>query len=68
MNQAQTHPAPTAGPLDVESVRSDFPTLHQTVNGRPLVYLDSGASAQKPELVIDAMQAYERQDLSLIHI
>ncbi len=67
MNQAQTHPAPTAGPLDVESVRSDFPTLHQTVNGRPLVYLDSGASAQKPELVIDAMQAYERQDHANVH-
>ena len=67
MNQAQTHPAPTAGPLDVESVRSDFPTLHQTVNGRPLVYLDSGASAQKPELVIDAMQAYEQQDHANVH-
>ena len=67
MNPAQTHPASTLCPLDVESVRGDFPALHQTVNGRPLVYLDSGASAQKPEQVIDAMQAYEREDHANVH-
>ncbi len=46
--------------FDVEKVRADFPILSRQVNGRPLVYLDSGASAQKPRVVIDAIaQAYE---------
>ncbi len=45
---------------DVERVRADFPILSQTVYGKPLVYLDSAASAQKPRLVLDAMRdAYE---------
>lgn len=47
---------------DVKKVRSDFPILSRTVNGRPLVYLDNGASAQKPKAVIDAMtHAYEAE-------
>ena len=54
-------------PLDVEAVRKDFPTLHQRVNGRPLVYLDSGASSQKPEQVIHALSEYERRDHSNVH-
>jgi cysteine desulfurase/selenocysteine lyase len=46
--------------FDVERVRADFPILSAKVNGRPLVYLDSGASAQKPRVVIDAItRAYE---------
>ncbi|MTH36562.1 SufS family cysteine desulfurase [Paracoccus limosus] len=46
--------------FDVERVRADFPILSTKVNGRPLVYLDSGASAQKPRVVIDAItRAYE---------
>lgn len=46
--------------LDVERVRADFPILKQSVNGRPLVYLDNAASAQKPVQVLDAMRdAYE---------
>ena len=40
---------------DVEAVRRDFPILSREVNGRPLVYLDNGASAQKPQVVIDAV-------------
>ena len=67
MNQAQATPDATLCPLDVESVRKDFPALHQKVNGRPLVYLDSGASSQKPEQVIDAVQAYERRDHANVH-
>ena len=49
-------------PLDVEAVRRDFPILQQTLpNGRPLAYLDSGASAQKPRVVIDKLaDCYER--------
>ena len=44
---------------DVNRVRADFPILSRQVNGKPLVYLDNGASAQKPQVVIDAMmQAY----------
>jgi cysteine desulfurase / selenocysteine lyase len=48
---AMTKPAA----LDVERVRKDFPILTQTVRGKPLVFLDSAASAQKPRVVIDAM-------------
>ena len=44
---------PTA--LDVERIRQDFPILTQTIRGKPLVFLDSAASAQKPRAVIDAM-------------
>ncbi|MGL4490130.1 MAG: cysteine desulfurase [Rhizobiaceae bacterium] len=40
---------------DVEAIRKDFPILSRTVYGKPLVYLDNGASAQKPQVVIDAM-------------
>ena len=45
---------------DVQAIRADFPILARQVNGKPLVYLDNGASAQKPRVVIDAMShAYE---------
>jgi cysteine desulfurase/selenocysteine lyase len=65
MNTAQIATAARAGyssPLafDVDQVRQDFPILSQEVYGKPLVYLDSGASAQKPRQVINAMfGAYE---------
>jgi len=42
--------------FDVERVRADFPILSRQVHGQPLIYLDSGASAQKPQVVIDAMR------------
>ncbi|MBK8458023.1 MAG: cysteine desulfurase [Phyllobacteriaceae bacterium] len=49
-------------PYDVETIRRDFPILSRTVYGKPLVYLDNGASAQKPRAVIDAMtHAYEHE-------
>ncbi|WP_370286012.1 cysteine desulfurase [Pseudooceanicola nanhaiensis] len=45
--------------MDLEKIRADFPILSREVNGKPLVYLDNGASAQKPQAVIDAVtQAY----------
>ncbi|MCH7832949.1 MAG: cysteine desulfurase [Proteobacteria bacterium] len=51
--------APTAA-YDIERIRADFPILKQKVYGKPLVYLDNGASAQKPRPVLDAMnEAYE---------
>ncbi len=47
---------------DVDVIRRDFPILHREVNGKPLVYLDNGASAQKPQAVIDAIsQAYSME-------
>lgn len=49
------------------SWRSDFPALHQEVQGRPLVYLDSAASAQQPASVIDAIARYEREDHANVH-
>lgn len=49
-------------PYDVEAVRRDFPILAREVHGKPLVYLDNGASAQKPRAVIDAVTyAYENE-------
>jgi len=52
---------------DVERVRADFPVLHQTVNGKPLVYLDNGASSQVPQVVIDRGIFYIEQEHSNIH-
>ncbi len=47
---------------DVQKIRADFPILSREVNGKPLVYLDNGASAQKPQAVIDAMShAYSHE-------
>ncbi len=48
--------------FDVEKIRTDFPILSRDVNGKPLIYLDNGASAQKPQAVIDAVtQAYSME-------
>ncbi len=54
-------------PFDVEAVRSQFAILGREVNGRPLVYLDSAASAQKPEAVIEAMAAQMRGAYANVH-
>jgi cysteine desulfurase / selenocysteine lyase len=53
--------------LDMARVRADFPCLQQTVHGRPLVFLDTAASAQKPAAVIDAMARVLREDYANIH-
>lgn len=53
--------------FDVNSLRADFPILHQEVNGKPLIYLDSAASAQKPQAVLDAISDYYRQDNANVH-
>jgi cysteine desulfurase / selenocysteine lyase len=52
---------------DVERVREDFPVLSQTVNGKPLVYLDNAASAQVPRIVIERGSKYLREEHSNIH-
>ena len=53
--------------MNVESIRRDFPILQRTVNGKPLVYLDSGATAQKPERVIEAVDRMHREQNANIH-
>jgi cysteine desulfurase/selenocysteine lyase len=52
---------------DVERIRADFPVLRQKVNGKPLVYLDNGASSQVPQVVIDRGSMYLEQEHSNIH-
>ena len=53
--------------MDIEQIRADFPILHQEVNGKPLVYLDNGATTQKPQVVIDAIANYYRTTNSNVH-
>ena len=52
---------------DVNEIRLDFPILTREVNGKPLVYLDNGASAQKPKVVIDAIARAYRDEYSNVH-
>ena len=53
--------------LDVEMIRRDFPILSRQVNGKPLVYLDNGASAQKPQVLIDAISQAYSQEYANVH-
>jgi cysteine desulfurase/selenocysteine lyase len=55
------------GGFDVQRVREDFPVLRQTVNGKPLVYLDNAASSQVPQVVIDRGSIYLEDEHSNIH-
>ena len=52
---------------DVTKIRADFPILSREVNGKPLVYLDNGASAQKPQVVIDAITTAYAHEYSNVH-
>lgn len=54
-------------PFDVNAVRAEFPILAREVNGKPLVYLDSAASAQKPRAVIDAMTRLMTEEYANVH-
>ncbi|UUO06793.1 cysteine desulfurase [Blastopirellula sp. J2-11] len=56
-----------ADKLDIEAIRADFPILHQTVHGKPLVYLDNAASSQKPRQVIDAMREVDERFYANVH-
>ncbi len=51
----------------IERVRADFPLLSRQVNGQPLVYLDSAASAQKPQAVIDKELHFYRDGYAAVH-
>ncbi len=53
--------------LDVERIRKDFPILHQEVHGRPLIYLDSAATSQKPQVVLDVVADYYARDNANVH-
>src|SRR5580692_2644620 len=53
--------------FDVEKIREDFPVLKQRIHGKPLVYLDSAATAQKPQQVIDAIVKFYAVDCANIH-
>ena len=52
---------------NLAAIRADFPILSRQVNGKPLVYLDNGASAQKPSVVIDAMSHAYSQEYANVH-
>ncbi|SMX50111.1 cysteine desulfurase [Maliponia aquimaris] len=52
---------------DIETIRADFPILSRKVNGKPLVYLDNGASAQKPQVVIDAVTRGYAEEYANVH-
>ena len=62
-----TAPAKASDLFNVERIRADFPVLHQTVNGKPLIYLDNAASSQVPQVVIDRGSVYLEQEHSNIH-
>ena len=69
MKAAQDTQKPDSCPglLDVESIRKDFPLLARKVHGKPLVYLDNGATSQKPQAVVDALNRYYTEENSNIH-
>lgn len=69
MKTKHLHPARslTVEAFDVDEIRKDFPILHQTVEGKPLVYFDNGATSQKPKQVIDAIVDYYSRYNANIH-
>ena len=68
MTAVEARPAGSLDPLDAARLRADFPILARTVrDGRPLVYLDSGATAQRPRQVMDAERAFLEQHNAAVH-
>jgi len=59
--------AAASAPYDVEAVRRDFPILSRLIHGKPLVYLDNGASAQKPKAMLDAVMKAYSEDYANVH-
>ncbi len=62
-----THPAVSNGSYDVAKIRADFPALSMQVYGKPLVYLDNAASAQKPTAVLDRLQKAYTEQYANVH-
>ena len=52
---------------DIDAIRAQFPILKREINGKPLVYLDNGATSQKPQSVIDTISRYYELENSNIH-
>ncbi len=67
MNQAAQALRVNRRRFNVEEVRADFPILQQRIHGKPLVYLDSAATSQKPQVVIDAVVKFYSQDNANVH-
>src|SRR3990167_1735238 len=61
------HPAVSNGSFDVAKIRADFPALAMQVYGKPLVYLDNAASAQKPQAVLDRMTKAYTTEYANVH-
>lgn len=61
------HPAVSNGTYDVERIRADFPILDMRVYGKPLIYLDNAASAQKPQAVLDRIQRAYTSEYANVH-
>ena len=53
--------------FDIDKIRLEFPILHSNVNNKKLVYLDNGASAQKPKIVIDAINRAYSEEYANVH-
>jgi len=53
--------------LNIQKIRAQFPTLHQTVHGKPLTYLDNAATTQKPQAVLDSLAYYYQHDNANVH-
>ena len=53
--------------FDISQIRADFPILAREVNGKPIVYLDNGASSQKPEVVINAITQAYKEEYANVH-
>jgi len=58
---------PAVGTFDVAALKAEFPLLQREVHGRPIVYLDSGATSQKPQAVLDAMDRYYAEINANVH-
>src|SRR5258708_25410043 len=61
------HPAVTNGSYDIARIRADFPALALQVYGKPLVYLDNAASAQKPQAVLDRLNKAYTSEYANVH-
>jgi cysteine desulfurase/selenocysteine lyase len=66
MKPVATAPSPTL-PRSIEQIRAEFPILGREIHGRPLVYLDNGATAQKPLAVLEALDRFNRQSNANVH-
>ena len=53
--------------IDIQQIRSQFPILNREVNGKPLVYLDNGATSQKPKVVLDVLDEYYEKYNANVH-